>query len=339
MEPPDQTARVVAQYRGKYRVRNEATEFWAEVTGKLMFAAQAKTDYPVVGDLVSISVPEPGHAVIQGIRPRKTCLQRKAAGQDEVQPIAANLDVAFVVQAVDQDYNLNRFERYLTIIRAGKIEPLIILNKIDLLSKEELAEKIAQIKERFRNIEVVTTSTVDKSGIEKLRRVIKKGKIYCFVGSSGVGKSTIINELLGEALLKTRNISTATQKGRHTTTHRELFVLENGGMVIDNPGIREVGIAEAGEAVANVFNDISELAKECKFADCTHHHEPGCAVRAALACGKLSEEKYLNYLKLKKEADYYALSSQGKKQKDRSFGQMVKNFKEFKKKKNAQERI
>lgn len=332
MRNQDQTAQVVAQYRGKYRVRNDKNEFWAEVTGKMMFTAESKTDYPVVGDRVTISELESNHAVIQGILPRKTFLQRKAAGKDDVQPIAANIDVAFIVQAADRDFNLNRFERYLTIINAGKIEPVIILNKIDLISKMELDENITQIKDRFRKIEVVATSVADRSGIEKLREVIKKGKLYCFVGSSGVGKSSIINGLLGKELIKTKSISTSTKKGRHATTHRELFVLENGAMVVDNPGIREVGVVNVGEAIINVFDDISELAKECQFADCTHDHESGCAVLAALKSGELSEAKYLNYIKLKKEADYFAMSSLEKRQKNRSFGRMVKNFEKFKKK-------
>ncbi len=323
----DRTARVVAQYRGKYRVRSEAKEFWAEITGKMMFSAGAKTDYPVVGDLVVISELEPGHAVIREILTRRTMLCRKAAGQDSIQPIAANIDVAFVTQAVDRDFNLNRLERYLTLVKAGKIEPVVVLNKIDLVSKEELDEKIAQIKNRFQNIEVITTSAADRSGFERLRKAIKKERIYCFVGSSGVGKSSIINGLLGKELLKTKIISASTKKGKHATTHRELFVLANGGMVIDNPGIREVGLAQAGEAVADVFGDISELAKDCRFADCAHDHEPGCAVLAAVSSGELSEAKYQNYLKLKKESDHYEMSSLERKQKERSFGRLVKNFK------------
>ncbi|MBU1027379.1 MAG: ribosome small subunit-dependent GTPase A, partial [Candidatus Margulisbacteria bacterium] len=303
------TARIVAQYRGKYRVKSDHDEFWAEITGKMMFAAGSQTDYPVVGDKVEISQMANDQAIIHKILPRKTFLQRKAADKDELQPIAANIDVAFVVQAVDRDFNLNRFERYLTIINAGKIKPVIILNKIDLISKEDLAEKVDQIKTRFQGVAIETTSAADNTGIEKLRRVIKQGKTYCFVGSSGVGKSSIINKLLGQELLKTKMISTSTQKGRHVTTHRELFVLKNGGMVIDNPGIREVGVGDAAEAIDNVFDDIVALAKKCKFFDCTHDHEPGCAVLAALETGELSQEKYDNYIKLKKEADHYAMSS------------------------------
>lgn len=321
------TARVVAQYRGKYRVRSEAKEFWAEVTGKMMFFAAARTDYPVVGDLVVISELEKGHAVIREILPRRTMLCRKAAGQDDIQPIAANIDVAFVTQAVDRDFNLNRLERYLTIVKAGKIEPVIVLNKSDLVSAEELADKIGQIKERFKDIEIITTSAADGSGLAGLRQAINKGKVYCFVGSSGVGKSSLINELLGQELLKTKMISVSTKKGRHVTTHRELFALQNGGMVIDNPGIREVGLVQAGEAVADVFGDIAELARNCQFSDCTHEHEPGCAVLSAVRSGVLSEAKYQNYLKLKKESDFYGLSSLEKKRKDCDFGRMVKGYK------------
>ncbi|MBU0574497.1 MAG: ribosome small subunit-dependent GTPase A [Candidatus Margulisbacteria bacterium] len=318
-------ARVIAQYRGKYRVKSEHNEFWAEITGKMMFAAGSPTDYPVVGDEVEIYQMSDDQAIIHKILPRKSLLQRKSAGKDELQPIAANIDVAFVVQAVDRDFNLNRFERYLTIINAGKIKPMIILNKIDLVPEEDLAKKVDQIKARFKDVTVETLSAAQSTGIEELKRAIEHGKIYCFVGSSGVGKSSIINKLLGQELLKTKMISASTKKGKHVTTHRELFVLDNGGMVIDNPGIREVGVGDVSGAVDNVFGDISELAKHCKFDDCTHDHEPGCAVRAAVKDGRISKEQYNSFMKLKKEADYYAMSALEKRRKDRSFGRMVKN--------------
>jgi len=321
------TARVVAQYRGQYKVARENEEFWAEVAGKITYAATSQLDYPIVGDLVNIIELGYGRAVIEGILPRKNILKRKSAGKDEVQPIAANVDTAFVVQATDRDFNLNRLERYLTIIKAGKINPVIILNKIDLIPKAELEDKIAQLKDRFQNVAVITTSTIDKFGTEKLREAIESGKTYCFVGSSGVGKSSLINNLLGEELLKTKEISTFTKKGKHATTHRELFVLKSGGMVIDNPGMREVGVADAGEAMADVFSDISILARECKFTDCTHNQETGCAVLAALSRGQLSEAQYENYIKLGKEAAHYAMSNLEKRRKDRSFGRMVKTFK------------
>ena len=318
-------ARVITQYRGKYRVLLNNKEFWAEVTGKLIYAALSQLDYPVVGDLVNIIETGDDNAVIQDVLPRKSILKRKAAGKDEAQPIAANVDTAFIVQAIDRDFNLNRFERYLMIVKAGRIKPSIILNKIDLISKVELEEKIAQVKERFQDIPVVKASASDESGIEGLLKSLKRGEMHCFVGSSGVGKSSLINRLLGKDGLKTIEISTSTKKGKHATTHRELFILKNGSMVIDNPGMREVGVGDAGRAVADVFSDIAELAQGCKFTDCTHEHEADCAVLSALKSGQLSEEQYLNYIKLKKESDHYAMSGLEKRRRDKSFGKMVKN--------------
>ncbi len=316
-------ARIVAHHRGKYRVRVDDKEFWAEITGKLLFTAESQADYPVVGDLVKISILADNHAIIHELLPRKTILKRKAAGKAEVQVIAANIDVAFIIQAVDRDFNLNRFERYLSLVIAGKIKPIIVLNKIDLISKEELAEIITQTKNRFKKIDILITSVLRNNGIAELAKVIKKEKTYCLLGSSGVGKSSIINKLLGKNTLKTKNISLSTKKGKHTTTHRELFILENGGMIIDNPGMREVGLADTGTGVDNVFAEISKLAKACKFADCTHSHESNCAVLAAVESGKLDKGRYSNYLKLKKESDYYAMTKLEKRHKDRQFGKMV----------------
>ncbi len=320
-------ARVIAHYRDKYRVKSAESEFWAEVTGKIIYTAKSSADYPVVGDLVKISELEDDHAIIREVSPRKTVIQRKAAGKDEVQVIAANIDTAFIVQAVDRDFNLNRFERYLSIVASGRIQPIIILNKIDLISKEDLSEKVAQIKKRFKAVEILTTSTININETDKIKNLIKKEKIYCFLGSSGVGKSSIINKLLGKELLKTEKISISTKKGKHATTHRELFILENGGMVIDNPGMREVGLVDIP-----VFDEIGELAKGCKFADCTHSHELGCAVMAAVESGKLDKGRYSNCLKLKKESDYYAMTKLEKRHKDRQFGKMVHKAMKHKKK-------
>ncbi len=326
------TARVIAQHRGKYRVRCEDKEFLAAVTGKNIYTAESNLDYPVVGDLVNIIDIGSGNAVIKEFLPRKSVLERKAAGKDRVQPIAANVDTVFIVQAIDRDFNLNRFERYVTIIRAGNILPILVLNKTDLISPEELEEKISLVESRFKDTPLLTTSILTENGIDILIQAIKKGQIYCFLGSSGVGKSSLINKLLGQELLKTEEISAQTKKGKHTTTHRELFVLKNGGMVIDNPGMREVGLADVDVGVNSVFAEINFLSKDCKFTDCSHQSEPGCAVLAAIRSGDLSESKYENYLKLKKEAEYYAMTSLEKKVKDRSFGRMIKVYKKQKKK-------
>ncbi|MFA6169691.1 MAG: ribosome small subunit-dependent GTPase A [Candidatus Margulisiibacteriota bacterium] len=329
------TARVIAQHRGKYRVLSESGESWAEVAGKIVFAAASPLDYPVVGDLVKIIGLEHGNALIEEILPRKSLLKRKAAGKkDEVQPIAANVDSVFFVQAVDRDFNLNRFERYLTIVQSEKISPVLVLNKIDLVTSEELEKIIFQVKDRFKGVPLITTSVLTGSEFDRLAQAIKPGQICCFLGSSGVGKSSLTNKLLGEELITTKEISAQTKKGKHTTTHRELFVLKNGGMIIDNPGMREIGLADAEEGLKNVFAEIEEIGQSCKFIDCTHQHEPGCAVLAALKSGSLSEEKYRNYLKLKNENDYYAMTNLEKRQRDKDFGKMVKSaLKEVKKRK------
>jgi ribosome biogenesis GTPase / thiamine phosphate phosphatase len=329
-EPGLITARVIAQYRGKYRVRCEDKEFWAEVTGKYIFTAGSHHDYPVVGDLVNIIDIGSGNAVIKEFLPRKSVLERKAAGKTQAQPIAANVDTVFIVQAIDRDFNLNRFERYVTIIRAGNILPILVLNKTDLITPEELQEKIKQVKDRFKDTPLLTTSILTENGIDSLIQATKKGQIYCFLGSSGVGKSSLINKLLGQELLKTDEISAQTNKGKHTTTHRELYELKSGAMVIDNPGMREVGLADVDVGVNSVFGEIEFLGKDCKFRNCSHQSEPGCAVLAAIRSGDLSESKYMNYLKLKKESEHYNLTHLEKRNKDRKFGKMVKAHKKLK---------
>lgn len=320
----DVIARVVAQYRGKYRVICKNEEFWAEVTGKTIFKAASQLDYPVVGDLISISKLGYGKSIIENILPRKNILQRKSVGKNDSQPIAANIDIAFIVQAVDRDFNLNRFERYLIIVEASKIKPILVLNKCDLLTPEELNEKMILLKTRFKDIPILTTSILKGNGIDSLKKAIIPQQIHCLLGSSGVGKSSLINKLLGKELLKTKEISAQTKKGTHATTHRELFVLEGGGMIIDNPGMRELGLADAKEGVSNVFAEIEQLGKGCRFIDCTHQHEPGCKVLAAVESGDLSAEKYHSYIKLKKEANYYDMTSLEKRRKDKDFGKMVK---------------
>ncbi len=317
------TARVVAQYRDKYRVRSGENEYWAEVTGKMIFAASGQVDYPIVGDLVAITELEEDHAVIEAIMPRKTLLQRKAAGKNAIQPIAANLDVAFIVQAVDRDFNLNRLDRYLAIVCAGKIKPIVVLNKTDLISADELGEKRGEIAARFPDLPVLSTSAAAGTGLRELNEAMTAGKVYCFVGSSGAGKSSLINALLGKDLLKTKEISLVTGKGKHTTTHRQLYFLPDGSLVIDNPGMREVGVTETA-------GNFADLAKDCKYADCSHEHEPGCAVLEALKTGKIDEDQYQSYQKLKKESDHYAMTSQEKRTKDRSFGKMLKAYKKLK---------
>ena len=322
-----EVARILAQHREAYRVKNTEGESLAKITGKQMFNALSREDYPAVGDWVTITDLGEQQAVIHRILPRKTILKRKASGKNDIQVIAANIDVAFVIESVDRDYNLNRFERYFSIAKDGDVIPAIILNKIDLISNEELDSRIDQIKDRFSDIVFFTTSTVNNEGLDELKLYIAKGKTYCFLGSSGVGKSSLINKLIGTEVIKTSRVSTHTDRGRHTTTSREMYFLENGGIAIDNPGMREVGMTDVGDGINSVFDEITSLARKCRYIDCTHTHEPGCAVLSAIKSGQLDQEKYENYLDLKKEAQHYEMTDFEKKQKNSQFGKFVKKAK------------
>ncbi|MCL5666893.1 MAG: ribosome small subunit-dependent GTPase A [Patescibacteria group bacterium] len=319
--------RVIAEYKGAYKVKSTNGEYLAKVTGRQMFTALSREDFPAVGDFVAITALGSGNAVINGILPRKTVIKRKQGGGKDIQIIAANIDVAFVVESIGRDYNLNRLERYFAIVNDGGAKPAIILNKTDLVPKEDLDAKLEQIKNRFGGADVIFTSTVTQEGLDELKSYIAKGKTYCFLGSSGVGKSSLINKLIGGETIKTKGISLGTSRGKHTTTTREMYFLSGGGIVIDNPGMREVGLADAGAGVENVFEKITLLAQECKFTDCTHTHEPGCAVLLAVNSGKLDKGQYANFLNLKKEADYYEMSDFEKRKKDRDFGKFVKKAK------------
>ncbi len=325
-------ARVVAEHKEAYVVKNITGEYLAKITGRQMFDASSREDYPAVGDWVAITELDFGRATIHGILPRKSILKKKYSDKNETQVIAANIDVTFAVESVGRDYNLNRLERYLAIAKDGNIKPAIVLNKIDLIPLEELNSEITQIKNRFKRIDVIPTSTVAVQGLDELNSYIKKGKTYCFLGSSGVGKSSMINKLLGTDNIKTNTISEHTGRGKHTTSVRGIYFLKNGGIVIDNPGMREIGMVDSNLGVKNVFNEISALSKRCKFGDCTHMHEPGCAVLGAIERNKLDKSRYLNYIKLKKETEHYRMTELEKRRKDRKFGQFVKKVLEQQKK-------
>ena len=317
-------ARVTAEHKEAYRVRSVAGEYLAKITGKQMFNALSRANYPAVGDWVAITESNKEQAVIHRILPRKNILKRKRSNKQENQIIATNIDVAFVVESIDRDYNLNRFERYFALAKNGNIKPAIVLNKIDLISNAELNLKIDQIKNRFNDVDIIPTSTIAERGLDELIRYIATGKTYCFLGSSGVGKSSLINKLLRKNTIKIREISHRTGKGKHATTSREMYFLENGGIVIDNPGMREVGVAESNAGIGDVFCEITALSKNCKYADCTHTHEPGCAVLNAFKSQELDENKYSNYVKLRKETEHYSMTELEKRRKDRQFGKFVK---------------
>lgn len=328
-------ARVIAEYKGTYKVKNMVGEYFAKVTGKRIFNASSREDFPAVGDWVVIKEQDASWAVIKEVLPRRTLIKRKYNNKNGIQIIATNIDVAFIVEAIGRDFNLNRFERYFAIANDGGVESTIILNKIDLISKEELDLKLIQIKDRFKNVDIILTSASFDIGLEELRSYILPKKTYCFLGSSGVGKSSLINKLLGENAIETKDISFETDRGKHTTTSREMYFLKNGGIVIDNPGMREVGMTNTNEGVDNVFDEIIILSKECKFADCSHASEPGCRVLSSLKSGELDESKYSNYINLKKETDFYEMTEVERNEKDYRFGKFIKKAKkDIKKYKN-----
>lgn len=292
------SARIISEHRELYVLRNETSELSAKITGKMMFTALSREDYPAVGDWVLITILDKKQAIIREILPRKTVLIRKSASRSATQIIASNIDTAFIVQSPDRDYNLNRFERYLSLAESGNIKPVIVLNKTDLISESDLELKLDELKTRFKNTDIYATSTVTGKGSADFKRNIKPGVTYCFIGSSGVGKSSIINMLIGENLIKTGEISSYTNRGKHVTSHRELFILEKGGLLIDNPGMREIGVLDSEAGIQNVFSEIHYLSIKCKFSNCTHINEPNCAILGAINSGMLDEDKYDNYIKL-----------------------------------------
>lgn len=325
--------RVISEHKERYVVKTAAKEYDGEIIGNLRFAANDRTDFPAVGDWVAISVYDDDKVLIHAVFLRKTMLARQAVGKvAEKQIIATNIDFAFIVQAVDRDFNINRIERYLTICNTSNVMPIIILNKIDLINDDELSKLITRIQERIKNVPVIPISNESKKGIKNLRNNIKKGKTYCLLGSSGVGKSTLLNNLSGNQLMQTGTISTSTNKGRHVTSHRELIVLEDGGILIDNPGMREVGITDSSGGLEITFDKIIELSKECKFKDCTHTSETGCAVIKAVENGEIDKSSYQNYLKMEREKEHFESTVVEKRKKDKEFGKMVKNFKKDRKK-------
>ena len=320
--------RVIAEHKERYVVKTDKSELDAEIIGNLRFSANSRNDFPAVGDWVAISEYDEDKALIHAVFPRSTLLERQAVGkQGEKQIIAANIDYAFIVQAVDRDFNINRIERYLTICNTSNVKPIIILNKIDLIDQSELTKLIASVEERIKHVPVIAISNESQAGIEMLKTSLEKGKTYCLLGSSGVGKSTLINNLSGKQMMKTETISESTHKGRHVTTHRELLVLENGGILIDNPGMREVGITDSTGGLEITFEIITELSKECKFQDCTHTTETGCAVLAAVDKGEFDKSSYENFLKMEREKEHFESTVAEKRRKDKFFGKMMKKYK------------
>jgi len=300
-----QAARVTLQLKGFWEVTTPDTARLAQCTGKFLAETGAIADMPAVGDWVAIE-PLPGddtRALIHAVLPRRTKFSRKAAGVQLVeQVVAANVDTVFLVSSLDANFNLRRIERYLAAARSSGAQPVIVLNKSDLTA--EAAARRAEVAAIARETPIVVTSALKRGGIKPLREWLRPRTTVAFLGSSGVGKSTLINELVGEELLATQEIRDIDGKGRHTTTLRELVISPDGVLIIDTPGMRELQPWQADEAVDDVFADIREIVLRCKFTDCSHTTEPGCAVCAALADGSLEPSRWQSYQRLQRETAF-----------------------------------
>lgn len=324
--------RVVLEHRERYVIRTAEKELDAELTGNLRFTAEGRHDFPVVGDWVAFSEYDDSNALIHAIYPRISSIERKAAGTTgQTQLIASNVDYGLIVQAVDRDFSLNRLERYLTICNASDVIPVVVLSKTDLIDNDKLQHIKSRVRERIAKAQLLAVNNRDK-GYMEVAAVIEKGKTYCLLGSSGVGKSTLINTISGSLQMKTGEISSSVNKGKHVTSHRELIVLKSGGILIDNPGMREVGIADTTSGLETTFETIMAYADSCRFNDCTHQHETGCAILEALENGDIESEAYANFQKMAKEKAHFESDAIARKRKEKNWGKIIKDVKKQRKK-------
>ena len=320
-----------AEHKERYVVRTEDGEVNAEVIGRLRATARDRLDFPAVGDWVALLMHEPGHATIHQVLPRSSVITRKAIGHLRRHPGHRRQRRPCLPGASRgprlQHQPAGTLPDHLP--RSG-VRPIIVLTKIDLIDAQQVEDIVARIRAPDRERADHRHEHQDQGRLEVLRRSIEKGRTYCLLGSSGVGKSTLLNQLIGGEAMRTGSISESTNKGRHITSHRELVVLDGGGIIIDNPGMREVGIADAEGGLEGTFLDIAELARECRFTDCTHSTEIGCAVLAAVQRGELDEASLANYRKMKDEATHFRTTVAERRKKDKDFGKMVKRYKKDK---------
>jgi ribosome biogenesis GTPase len=325
--------RVTQEHRERYIVSTGEDEYEAEITGNLRYTADSRADFPAVGDWVAMILSDSNSAIIYKVLPRKSILERQAVGKTgEKQIISSNIDVALIIQSIDNNFNINRLERYLAICYASGIEPVLIISKIDLYSDAEIRSVMNNLETREKRIKTILLSNISMKGMDEIMEFLQKGKTYCVVGSSGVGKSTLINNLLKKNILKTGAISESTNKGKHVTSHRELFVLENGGIIIDTPGMKELGMIENSDGVRTTFEEIFNLSLSCKFPDCTHTMEAGCAILEALNYGSIDKETLENFRRIVREQQRFQSTIAEKRKKDREFGKMAKSILKDKKK-------
>ena len=328
-----QIARVITVNKDSYTINDGNGDVSAEVTGKLLFSADSQLDYPATGDwVIAQYYDKDSFAIISEIVPRKSVLKRKTSGKKiEFQLIATNIDTGLIVQSLDTNYNLRRLERYLVMINESYIEPVILLSKSDLLPVGEIDKKVTEIHAIGPDIRVVPFSNEDNTSLKIVKELLIPWKTYCLLGSSGVGKTTLVNNLSDEVRLKTHSVRKKDGKGRHITTRRQLISLKNGAMIIDTPGMRELGNFTVDTGIHSTFDEIADLSKQCLYNDCSHTQEQGCSILDALKNGIISQERYQNFVKLNKESAFYEMSYLEKMRKDKKFGKFVKSVMKDKK--------
>ena len=320
-------ARVISVHRDRCAVTKGSGPVGAECSGNLLYSADSPLDLPTTGDwILADFFDDDTHAIIHRVLPRKSLLKRKTPGKRiDFQLIAANIDTAFIMQSADYNLNPRRLERYLAMVHDGGITPVILVSKCDLIAADERHRIDTEISQVAGTVPLISFSNLTGEHIDTIEGFLKPAQTYCLIGSSGVGKTTLLNRLIGSRRFETREVSTRDRKGKHTTASRELVQLKSGAVLIDTPGMRELGNLAIDSGIGETFPEISMYAEQCRFRDCSHDGEAGCAVLAAVHAGELDENRYANYLKLRSESQYHSLSYAEKRKKDKDFGKMVKS--------------
>jgi ribosome biogenesis GTPase len=319
-------ARVMAVHKDSYIIHNGENDVFAELVGKMLFSAASPIDFPAVGDWVLATFyDKDSFSIIHKVLPRKSLIKRKTPGKRiDFQLIAANVDVALIIQSLDTNFNLRRLERYLVMVKDSNIEPMVLLSKSDLLGAKDIENRVTEIHKTMPFLHVQPFSNKNESSLKNIKDLLAPRKTYCLLGSSGVGKTTLLNNLIGDSIFSTMTVRQKDNKGRHATTYRQLIKLDCLAMIIDTPGMRELGNFSVETGIDDTFIEITELSEQCKFNDCTHVNEKGCAILKAVDNGQLPEKRYQNYIKMKKESIYNEMSYLEKRQKEKQFSKFCK---------------
>ncbi|WP_422485506.1 ribosome small subunit-dependent GTPase A [Gudongella sp. DL1XJH-153] len=326
--------RVSAVHRERYQVITEHGESWATLKGSIFYNSPESVIYPTTGDFVAVRHNPVGEDIIYKVLKRKSEFSRMDSFNRNKQVVAANFDYVLILSSMNKDFNIKRLDRYIVSAWESGAEPLVVLTKSDI--SDDFSMYVDAIESNSPGVKVFPVSSITGAGIEALKDYLKSESTLVLLGSSGVGKSSLVNALAESEVMKVNTIRENDAKGKHTTTHRQLIVLDDGTMVIDTPGMRELELWSADSGMEEAFHDIAAIADRCRFRDCSHNDEPGCAIRYALKSGELANSRWNNYLKLKKESEYARAKEEKsarvqKKAQEKKFGKMQKDFKKSKK--------